>query len=74
MGKPTGFMEIERQDRGYKPPENRVTHYDEFYMNLAEDAVSDQGALARPLRSPRTKRWWWWWWCCCCCCCYNFLF
>ena len=44
MGKPTGFMEIERQDRGYKPPENRVTHYDEFYMNLAEDAVSDQGA------------------------------
>ena len=44
MGKPTGFMEIERQDRSYKPPENRVTHYDEFYMNLAEDAVSDQGA------------------------------
>ncbi len=44
MGKPTGFMEIERQDRSYKPPEDRVTHYDEFYMNLAEDAVSDQGA------------------------------
>ena len=44
MGKPTGFMEIERQDRRYKPPEDRVTHYDEFYMNLAEDAVSDQGA------------------------------
>ena len=44
MGKPTGFMEIERQDRSYKPPKDRVTHYDEFYMNLAEDAVSDQGA------------------------------
>jgi len=44
MGKPTGFMEIERQDRGYDAVDKRVKNYDEFYMPLADDDVSKQGA------------------------------
>ncbi len=44
MGKPTGFIEIARQDRSYRPPEDRIQNYDEFYVNLDDDALSDQGA------------------------------
>jgi glutamate synthase (NADPH) small chain len=44
MGKPTGFMEIERQDRGYAPVETRVKGYDEFYVPLQDEAISEQGA------------------------------
>ncbi|MBM08402.1 MAG: glutamate synthase [Magnetovibrio sp.] len=44
MGKLTGFIEIARQDRGYRPPEDRIQNYDEFYVNLDDDALSDQGA------------------------------
>ena len=44
MGKPTGFIEISRQERTYMPPEDRITHYDEFYVNLGDDILSEQGA------------------------------
>ncbi|MBT6093623.1 MAG: glutamate synthase subunit beta [Rhodospirillaceae bacterium] len=44
MGKPTGFMEIERQERGYAPVEKRVKGYDEFYVPLGDEDVSKQGA------------------------------
>jgi glutamate synthase (NADPH/NADH) small chain len=44
MGKPTGFMEIERQDRGYDAVDKRVKNYDEFYVPLADDDISRQGA------------------------------
>ena len=44
MGKPTGFMEIERQDRSYDAVDKRVKNYDEFYVPLADDDVSKQGA------------------------------
>ena len=44
MGKPTGFMEITRQDRSYTPVAERVTHFDEFLMPLADDELSRQGA------------------------------
>ncbi len=44
MGKPTGFMEYERQDHGYEPPADRVTHYREFVVPLAEQELSIQGA------------------------------
>jgi glutamate synthase (NADPH/NADH) small chain len=30
MGKPTGFLEIERQDRAYEPVKARVKTYREF--------------------------------------------
>lgn len=44
MGKPTGFLEIERQDRRYKPVADRIQHYSEFVIPLAESEVSRQGA------------------------------
>lgn len=36
MGKPTGFLEIARQDRTYEKPENRLKHWREFVNPLAD--------------------------------------
>ena len=44
MGKPTGFMEIPRQDRGYSPASDRIQHYGEFTIPLSDEEVSRQGA------------------------------
>jgi len=44
MGKPTGFLEFERTDRGYAPVADRTTHYREFVVSLTDDQLSIQGA------------------------------
>ena len=44
MGKPTGFIEYPRHDRGYKPVEERIRHFDEFVVPLSEQELSTQGA------------------------------
>jgi len=44
MGKPTGFIEIDRQDRGYGPIADRTTNYKEFVIPLKEEELRDQGA------------------------------
>jgi glutamate synthase (NADPH/NADH) small chain len=44
MGKPTGFLEYERQDRSYAPAADRVRHYNEFVIPLEENELSLQGA------------------------------
>lgn len=44
MGKPTGFLEIPRQDRHYAPPEERVHHFKEFVIPLPDTEVSRQAA------------------------------
>jgi len=44
MGKPTGFLEFERHDRGYRPIDERVKHYDEFYVPLTDQELVTQGA------------------------------
>ncbi len=44
MGKPTGFLEIERSDRTYRPVEERILHYREFVEDLPRAEVSQQGA------------------------------
>jgi len=44
MGKPTGFLEIERQDRGYDKPDVRRRNWKEFVKPLPADAVSRQAA------------------------------
>lgn len=44
MGKPTGFMEFDRQDRTYKPAGDRVTHYDEFVIDLPDSEMKQQAA------------------------------
>jgi glutamate synthase (NADPH/NADH) small chain len=44
MGKPTGFMEIARQDRRYTLVADRIQHYREFVVPLSDDEISRQGA------------------------------
>ena len=44
MGNPTGFLEIERDDRRYAPVEERVNHYKEFVIPLSSEKASEQGA------------------------------
>src|SRR5215217_8352089 len=44
MGKVTGFLEIERQDRRYAPASDRIRHWREFYSPLSEEATRDQAA------------------------------
>jgi len=44
MGKPTGFMEIRRQEPGALPVAERIHFYKEFEVPLAESEVSKQGA------------------------------
>ena len=44
MGKVTGFLEIDRQDRTYRPAADRVRNYDEFVIPLSEQATRDQAA------------------------------
>ena len=44
MGKPTGFLEKPRGDRGYAPVAERLKHWNEFVQPLPEDEVRDQGS------------------------------
>ena len=37
-------MEFPRHDRGYKPVEERIRHYDEFVIPLSDQELSTQGA------------------------------
>jgi glutamate synthase (NADPH) small chain len=44
MGKPTGFLEIERHDRGYDKPEVRRTYWHEFLKPLPQPELRAQAA------------------------------
>ncbi len=44
MGKPTGFLEIERSDRGYAKPEERLKTWQEFVRPLPYTEVAQQAA------------------------------
>jgi len=44
MGKITGFMEYERNDRHYEPAEERIKHWREFMLPLPEEELRTQGA------------------------------
>src|SRR6476646_6267345 len=44
MGKVTGFLEIDRQDRRYKPASDRIRHFKEFMIPLSEEATRIQAA------------------------------
>ena len=50
MGKVTGFLEIERQDRGYEKPEMRVHNYKEFVHPLSYGEVGEAGRALHGLR------------------------
>ncbi len=44
MGKPTGFLEIERTDRGYIKPEDRIHNYREYVTPLPAEQLHGQAA------------------------------
>jgi glutamate synthase (NADPH/NADH) small chain len=44
MGKVTGFLEIDRQDRKYAPAADRIRHYREFMIPLSEESTRNQAA------------------------------
>jgi glutamate synthase (NADPH/NADH) small chain len=44
MGKVTGFLEIERRDRGYNPAADRIRNFKEFVIPLSEEATKDQAS------------------------------
>jgi glutamate synthase (NADPH/NADH) small chain len=44
MGKITGFLEFEREDRDYEPVEERVKHWREFVLPLPEEENKKQAA------------------------------
>ncbi|MEP4380856.1 MAG: glutamate synthase subunit beta [Alphaproteobacteria bacterium] len=44
MGKVTGFIEIERHDRTYKPAADRIRNYEEFVIPLEERDLERQAA------------------------------
>jgi glutamate synthase (NADPH/NADH) small chain len=44
MGKVTGFLEFEREDRDYQPVAERVKHWHEFVLPMPEKETRDQAA------------------------------
>jgi glutamate synthase (NADPH/NADH) small chain len=44
MGKPTGFMEFQRQDRTYAAVADRLVKYEEFVIPLEQHVLEQQGA------------------------------
>ena len=44
MGKETGFLELDRQDRTYADPKQRLSHYKEFVIPHAEPALKAQAS------------------------------
>jgi glutamate synthase (NADPH) small chain len=44
MGKETGFLELDRQDRSYDDPKLRVKHYKEFIIPQPEPALKAQAS------------------------------
>lgn len=44
MGKPTGFMEYQREQPGDLPAEERILHWKEFHRPFSEEKLQTQGA------------------------------
>ena len=52
MGKVTGFLEYERIEEGYEPPQERLKTWKEFVITLAEDQAKVQGARCMDCGTP----------------------
>ncbi len=44
MGNPTGFLEIDKKERNYEDPKDRLKHFKEFIVPLTNKEVSKQGS------------------------------
>ena len=52
MGKITGFLEIDRQDRTYEPAADRVRHFREFIVPVERGRIGQAGRPLHGLRHP----------------------
>ncbi|MEY4975742.1 MAG: glutamate synthase [Pseudomonadota bacterium] len=52
MGKVTGFMEFERIEEAYLPPQERVNNYKEFVLTLTPEQAKIQGARCMDCGTP----------------------
>ncbi len=52
MGKITGFLEYERLEEGYEPPQARLKTWKEFVITLAEDQAKVQSARCMDCGTP----------------------
>jgi len=52
MGKVTGFLEYERLEEGYEPPQQRLKTWKEFVITLTEDKAKVQGARCMDCGTP----------------------
>ena len=57
MGKVTGFMEYERIEEGYKPPQERLKHYKEFVVGLTPEQAARGGAAGAAQQEEATAHW-----------------
>lgn len=44
MGKDTGFLEVDRHDRGYLPPQERISNFREFIVPLSDKDLNAQAS------------------------------
>ena len=44
MGKETGFLELDREDRTYEDPKERIANYKEFVIPMSEDHLRGQAS------------------------------
>ena len=51
MGKPTGFLEYERQNESAEAPVERIKHFNEFHTPLTERRTGDTGSQMYGMRS-----------------------
>ncbi len=56
MGKPTGFLEITRQEHGYKPVAERIAHFRDFVAHSPEPVIRDQAARCMDCGIPYCHR------------------
>jgi hypothetical protein len=56
MGKVTGFLEFEREDRHYQPVAERIKHWHEFVLPLPDKEVRDQAARCMDCGEPHQRR------------------
>ena len=52
MGKVTGFLELDRIEETYAPPQERLKHYKEFVVGLNAAQVKQQGARCMDCGTP----------------------
>ena len=58
MGNPTGFLEIDKKERNYEDPKDRLKHFKEFIVPLTNEEVSKQGSRCMDCGIPYCHQGW----------------